>query len=289
MFSGIVKSIRPHQWVKNLFVLVPAVFAKELFDPTTGTRVFVGFAAFCLASSAVYLVNDLADIEADRAHPKKRFRPIASGQISPRTASIAAIILGLTALGASIFLGVRFSAAIGSYLLLNAAYGVKLKHVPYVDVTCISTGFFLRVLAGAYAAQVPASKYLLLVTFLLALFLALGKRMHELTSSAAAHKHRSVLKLYDKRPLTFFLFGTAAATVGIYIAYSIDPDTRAFFGTDSLVWTTAFALFGVGRFIFLVRNRPDSESPTEEMLRDPPLLLTAAIWGFIVMLIIYFH
>src|SRR5688500_9261528 len=171
MLRGLLKTMRPHQWVKNLFVLAPLIFAKELFALPMVLRVAIGFVAFCLLASSVYVINDLADVELDRAHPIKKNRPIASGRVSERAAKVTAFVLVLVALGSAIVLEWQFAAAGVAYLVLNIAYTNALKRVAYVDVLCIALGFELRVLAGAFAAKVPPSVYLLVVTFLLATFL----------------------------------------------------------------------------------------------------------------------
>jgi decaprenyl-phosphate phosphoribosyltransferase len=284
---ALVRAMRPHQWVKNLFVLAPLVFAKELFDGHTALRAATAFASFCLLASSVYLLNDLQDIEADRAHPVKRHRPIASGHLAPRIAWLAAAACLALACVASIWLGPGFGLCALAYLVLNVAYSFRLKRVAYVDVLCIATGFELRVLAGAYAAAVQPSAYLLAVTFLLAAFLGLGKRMHELSQNPNEYERRPVLKAYDRATLALLLSGTAGATLATYVIYTLDAQTRRYFGTDYLVVTALFTVFGILRFIHLIRARPDAESPTEEMLRDPPFLANLGLWAMTTLAIIY--
>jgi 4-hydroxybenzoate polyprenyltransferase len=285
---GLLRTARPHQWVKNLFVLAPLVFAKELFEVGIALQSLFGFAIFCLASSTVYVINDLADVEADRAHPVKQGRPIASGRVSIGAARSAAGILAVTVLVGGYLLEPSFALTAILYLTLNLAYSFRLKHVAYVDVLCIATGFELRVLAGSFAARVEPSAYLLIVTFLLAIFLGLGKRMHELTHGERAEKQRASLSAYGRRTLTALLYAAGVLTVGAYVAYTLDAHTRAFFQTDYLVVTAFFALLGVGRFLHLVRRRPMAESPTEEMLRDVPFLANLALWVVAVLATIYF-
>lgn len=279
--------MRPHQWVKNLFVIAPLVFAKQLFDVPTALRTLAAFVLFCLASSTVYYLNDLADVEADRAHPVKRKRPIASGVVPVGLARNVALGMALTAVAGGFLLGLSFLAAVVIYLVLNLAYSARLKRVPYVDVLVIAAGFELRVLGGAYAAQVPASTYLLVVTFLLATFLGFGKRSHELSQAGERTEQRKVLQSYHPTTLLVLLYATALATVLAYVLYTLDPNTSAFFGTRFLVATAPFTLFGVLRFLHLVRHRPEAESPTDEMLRDWPFLLNLAFWAGAVTLVIY--
>lgn len=288
MFRGLVRTMRPRQWVKQLFVLAPLVFAKELFAPAPVMRALVGFFAFSLLASAVYVLNDLVDVEADRAHPIKKSRPIASGAVSESFAKRAFVVLVVVALGLGLGLAWQFALAAAAYLVLNLAYSFRLKQVAYIDVLCIAAGFELRVVAGSYAAGVPPSVYLLVVTFLLALFLGFGKRMHELVAQGSEAKTRSVLAQYSRRTLTALLYITALATTATYAVYTLDPVTRATFGTSYLVVTTAFTLFGVLRFLHLVRRDAKSDSPTEEMLRDKPFIANLILWVVAVIAVIYF-
>ena len=280
--------MRPHQWVKNLFVLAPLVFAQDLFDVPRVLRAALGVLLFSFVASAIYIINDIVDVEADRVHPKKKTRAIASGQISIPFAKKACAALVATSIGVGFaVLGWMFAATILAYFTLNIAYSFKLKHIAYIDVLCIALGFELRVLAGAFAIDVKASVFLLVVTFLLATFLGLGKRMHELLQGSGAHKQRGVLSSYGPETVSRLLYTTALATVATYAVYTLDRDTRAMFHTDYLVLTTLFTCFGVFRFIHLVKNRPDSESPTEEMLRDRWFILNLAVWAVAIVAIIY--
>lgn len=283
---GLFKAMRPHQWVKNLFVLAPLVFAKAFFDPESTARSALAFLLFSFAASSVYLLNDLADLESDRAHPIKRNRPIASGVVPIPTAKTFTLLLVATALGLGWPLGWRFVACIAAYLTINLAYSLKVKHIAYLDVLSIALGFELRVLAGSFAIPVPPSEYLLAVTFLLALFLGLGKRLHELQQAHAAHKSRQVLQQYSESTLTVLLYITGLCTVGLYVVYTLDPQTSLYFGTPHLIWTAPMPLFGVLRFLHLVRTRHHAESPTEDMLRDVPFLLNLGVWFMAVVTVI---
>ncbi|MCA9602906.1 MAG: decaprenyl-phosphate phosphoribosyltransferase [Polyangiales bacterium] len=287
-FSGILRSMRMHQWVKNLFVLAPLVFAQELLNAALLARSLAAFFLFCLASSTVYLLNDLADADADRAHPVKCKRPIASGAVSRDAALRTIVLFAIGSVGVGFWLRTGFGAALLGYLVLNVAYSSRLKRIAYVDVLCIAAGFELRVIGGAFAAEVPPSAYLLVVTLLLATFLGFGKRMHELVQGERAHEQRSVLKAYDQRVLSPLLSVTGALTVLTYAIYTLDSHTRTTFHTDYLVATTVFTAFGVFRFLRLVRTDPETESPTEQMLRDPLFLGNLALWTISVLAIIYF-
>lgn len=288
MLGGIIKTMRPHQWVKNLFVVAPLIFAKGLGDTSMMLRSAAAFGLFSLAASTIYLLNDVADVEADRAHPVKRNRPIASGRVTEGAAKGAMGILALIALGGAAALNFKVLGAIGGYLALNVAYTFVLKRIPYVDVFCISTGFILRVLAGTFALGVEPTYYLIVVTALLSLFLGFGKRMHELRQGKGAKKQRSVLSRYSEKTLTVLLQLTALATTFTYVIYTLDPDTREFFGTDYLAASIVFTEFGVIRFLDLVRNNNDADSPTEQMLKDWPFLVNLLLWAIAVVGIIYF-
>lgn len=280
--------MRPHQWVKNLFVLLPVVFAKGLLDPGEVLRSLGAFASFCLAASSIYVLNDLHDVEADRVHPKKRNRPIASGAVSEHSAKILIVVLGSASLLIAAAVRPTTSLVVLSYLLLNAAYTAWLKHIAYVDVLCIAAGFELRVLAGTVAAGVPPSTYLLVVTFALASFLGFGKRMHELiVHEEEAVKQRAALEGYGKRLLTGLLVVNAIVTGVVYVLYTLDPVTRENLGTDHLVYTSVFAILGMVRFIRLVTGHHEAESPTEEMLRDRWFLANLLLWAVSVFLVIY--
>lgn len=286
MSRALLRSLRPHQWVKNLFVLSPIVFAQELTNLPKVLAALVATFLFCLASSSVYLLNDIVDVEADRNHAVKRHRPIASGLVPIRLAQITAGLCAVTALVGGFFLAPAFAVTTAGYLSLNLAYSFRLKRIAYIDVLCIAIGFELRVLAGAFAANVPPSHYLLVVTFLLALFLGFGKRMHEFVQSTA-ESQRSALRAYNKKTLTALLAVTGAAAVITYGIYTLDTHTRVMFGSDYLVGTTIFVAFGVFRFLQLVRNRADAESPTEQMLRDKLFLGILGLWGVAVLGTIY--
>lgn len=287
--SGVVRTLRPHQWVKNVFVLAPVVFAKEIFDPLLLLRATSAFVVFCLLAGAVYTMNDIVDIEQDRLHPAKRLRPIASGRVPVAWARGVSIGLVVLALGGALPLGLAFFATALCYFVLNLGYSLRLKHLAYVDVSCIAAGFVLRVTAGGFATQITVSKYLLACTALLALFLGLGKRRHELGAAAAgrAGKQRAALESYTRRGLDLALGVTAVATTAVYVAYTLDPSTRAFFKTDWLWPSTLFVVLGVWRFLHLVRNRPRAESPTQEMLTDGPFVAIVFLWIMLVMWVVY--
>lgn len=274
--------------MKNLFVLAPLVFAKELFDLRLGLRALAALAIFCLLASAIYTINDILDLEKDKLHPKKCERPIPSGRLSTRLAAAAAVTLISVSLVGAGFLGVGFATTAAAYLLMNVAYSIRLKEVAFVDVTCISLGFVLRVLGGSFAVRVAPSFYLIACTFLLALFLALGKRRHELGQVGRVSQQRVVLDRYDVRAVQWAITLTGASTFVVYCLYTLDGQTRAFFGTPYLPLTIPFTALGILRFLFLVARSPVAESPTEEMLRDVPFMANLACWGAAILVIVYF-
>lgn len=285
--AGGVKTMRPHQWVKNIFVLAPVVFAKDLFRLDLLVPAFSAFAVFCLLASAVYTMNDLVDVDADRAHPVKRFRPIASGRVPVGAARIMALALVVVSLAGAVMISVPFAVVAASYFALNIAYSFKLKKVAYVDVGCIAAGFVLRVVAGGFATKIHVSWYLLACTALLAFFLGFGKRRHELAQTANPTKQRAALEAYSAKALTTALALTGSATIITYLAYTLDPATRAFFRSDWLWATTPFTVVGVVRFLQLVAGRPKAESPTQEMLRDGLFVFNIIAWAIVVFAIVY--
>lgn len=300
MVRGLIKTIRPHQWVKNLFVLAPMFFHKDVFVTAGGVpalnllvtgKALVATFVFCLLAGAVYTINDLVDVEADRIHPVKRARPIASGEVPEKVARMMAVGLVVVSLGMALKLDVRFAAVAFVYFVENLAYSFKLKKVAFLDVGLIAFGFVLRVLAGGYATQTPKiSFYMIACTALLALFLGFGKRRHELEGEHAG-KQRSALEAYTKTSLNVALGITGTATAVVYVAYTLDPATRAFFKSDNLWMTAPFTLFGIVRFLMLVSGKAGrgkkAESPTQDMLRDVPFVLNLVAWMAVVVAVVY--
>lgn len=286
--AGMLKTLRPHQWVKNVFVLAPVVFAKEIFDPLLLWRAGAAFVAFCMLAGAVYTMNDLADVEADRQHPVKRFRPIASGRVPVPIARLMVVVLVMGVMAGAALRSWGFLAIAAAYFVLNVAYSSKLKHVAYVDVSCIAAGFVLRVMGGGFATQIHVSYYLLACTALLALFLGFGKRRHELAlAKARGGKTRAALESYTARGIDLALSFTAVATVAVYLAYTLDAHTQEFFRTRWLWPSTLPVMLGIWRFLHLVRSRPRAESPTQEMLKDGPFVAIVLLWVVAVMWVVY--
>jgi decaprenyl-phosphate phosphoribosyltransferase len=288
MLGSIIKAVRPHQWVKNLFVAAPLVFAKRINDFDSVSRAAAAFAAFCLLSSAVYLVNDLVDIDKDRAHPVKRNRPIASGKLKPEIARVLAGLFAIAALGSGLALGWWFALTAAGYLALNVAYSLRLKRIAFIDVACISIGFLLRVLAGAFAIDVPASRWLLVCTLLLSALLGFGKRAHELRIGGdGGQAHREVLGDYDPRVLRVLLGVLGIATTAAYLVYTRTQHASELFGGGQLVFTVPFVAFGIYRFIRIVTRTDKADSPTDSMLHDPAFVLNLILYAGAVVAIIY--
>jgi decaprenyl-phosphate phosphoribosyltransferase len=301
LVRGLIKTIRPSQWVKNVFVMAPMVFHKDLVSTTSGGdaalnlrvtgQALVATIVFCLLAGAVYTMNDLVDVEADRIHPVKRLRPIPNGDVPVGVARLLAV--GLVAVG----LGIAFTkfnpwfgAVAAFYFIENIAYSFKLKKIAFLDVSMIALGFVLRVIAGGLATDTKVSHYMTACTALLALFLGFGKRRHELEGEHAG-KQRKALEAYGKTSLTVALGITGLATAATYFAYTLDKDTEAFFQTDKLWLTAPFTVFGIVRFLFLVSGRAGrgrkAESPTQELLSDVPSMLNLVAWIIVVFAIVY--
>lgn len=285
---ALVVSLRPGQWTKNLVVFAGLMFGRQLLNPEALAATLLAFTVFCALSGVVYLVNDVADREADRLHPKKRFRPIASGVLPVRAALTAAVLIGGTALAAAAVLGTTFLGVAVLYLVLLTLYSGPLKRVVIVDVLTIAAGFVIRAAAGAVAIQVPISHWLLVCTILLALFLALAKRRQELTMLAdGAAGHRAILSEYSPALLDQMIAIVTASTLMAYALYTVSAETVAKFGTDRLLFTFPFPLYGIFRYLYLVHQRQGGGSPAEMLLRDRPLLACVATWALAVAAIIY--
>jgi decaprenyl-phosphate phosphoribosyltransferase len=288
---AVIRTLRPHQWVKNLFVAAPLVFAKHLVDGGYLWRTGIAVAAFCALSGAVYALNDVLDAEADRVHPTKKHRPIAAGELSERSAVVLSIILAIAGLGACLALSWQTAAWAGGYLVMNLAYSMKLKHVAFVDVVLIASGFMTRVAAGGAAIAITPSRWLLVCTGLLATYLALGKRAHELAladrEGRDATATRAALAGYRLGWVRVAMFVLGVATAAAYVLYTVDPHTVEFFGTRKLPWSAPFCVVGLARFAWLALVRPGNESPTDAMLRDGVFLMNLVAWAVVILVLVY--
>jgi 4-hydroxybenzoate polyprenyltransferase len=286
--TSVVQSLRPRQWTKNLPVFAGVIFAKRLLDTGAVASATLGFVIFCALSGVVYLVNDVLDREADRLHPIKRRRPIASGDLPPSKAVGLATVLTVASLSAALWLSATFALIAVTYLVLMVVYSTTLKHMVILDVLTIAIGFVLRAWGGAVVIDVSMSHWLLLLTLLGALFLGMSKRRAELTTLAGgAVGHRRSLAEYSPYLLDQMIGVVTASTLLAYAFYTIAPETIAWFGTDLLVLTVPFPLYGIFRYLYLVHKREGGGDPSELLLTDRPLLACVALWGIAVILIVY--
>jgi len=288
MFRALLKSMRPKQWMKNGFVFAALVFDEKLFQPLLLAKIMLAFVIFCVASSAVYLLNDLADREKDRQHPTKRRRPLASGELPPWVAVVAIGVFIVVSLLAALWLGWRFALVIAGYLALNVAYSFWLKHVVIVDVFLVAAFHLLRVVAGVVVVQAERfSPWLYICITLLALFIAIGRRRNELVllGEGNATAHRTSLQEYNLRLLDDMIgLVTSAATV----AYSFYTFSAPNLPTNhAMMLTIPFVLYGLFRYLYLIHVRSEGGAPEELILRDKPLLASVALWGLAVVVVLY--
>ncbi len=311
MLKLIIKEMRPRQWPKNLFVFLPLIFTvRQYWRPFTETMweflaLTIGaFIVFCLASGFVYYVNDLVDVEKDRAHPTKRKRPIASGALPEGLARTIAVLLLLLTLGGAVLLDVysqqfpypagapifpvpfSFTVVTVAYLALQVAYSFWLKHVVIVDVFCIAAGFVLRTVAGAAIIQVPISPWLYVLTTLLSLFIGFAKRRNEIVIlEDTAKNHRAILEEYSPQLLDQMIAITMACTAIAYFLYTFTAENLP--KNHSMMLTIPFALYGIFRYMYLIYIKNEGGSPEEALLRDRPLLIDAVLWAIAVVVILY--
>jgi len=286
--TNLLLALRPHQWTKNLFVFAGLIFGEKLTDRGAVTSALVAFAVFCVLSGVIYLINDVRDRDADRLHPVKSRRPIASGALPASTAMGAAAVLTIIGLGAAVWLDRQFAIVAATYVALLALYSAWLKHIVILDALTIAVGFVLRALAGAVVIHVVFSHWLLLLMLLLALFVALSKRRAELvTLAGGAREHRRILAEYSPYLLDQMIGIVTASTLLAYAFYTISPETVEKFGTDRLLWTVPFPLYGIFRYLYLIHQREGGGNPSEELLTDRPLLICVALWGLTVIAILY--
>lgn len=284
----ILKSMRPHQWLKNLFIFAPIIFSQNIFNLPFLLKTIVAFILFCILSGSLYILNDLKDLEEDKLHPSKSKRPIASGSLKKSTAFLFFIILSVLALILSITLNIYFFIAALIYFLLQVAYSFWLKHVVILDVFVVASGFFIRVVAGGLAIDVHLSSWLLICTILLSLFMAMSKRRHELVLlEENAGNHRPILKEYNPYLLDQMIAVVTASTLIAYCLYTISEETVSKFGTARLVYTVPFVLYGIFRYLYLVHQRTEGGSPEVLIIKDKPLLVDLFLWILAVMLILY--
>lgn len=282
-------ALRINHWVKNFFVFAALLFSLQLFNLRLAERSVWAFAVFCITASSIYLINDLFDLTSDRLHPIKSLRPVASGALRPAAALVLALVLLAIGLGFAFALDRAVGLVVLAYAVVNVLYSRLLKHWVIVDVMAVALGFVLRALAGAEAIDVEFSSWLLLSTFLLALFLAFGKRRHELTLlNNNAVSHRRVLDQYSPYFLDQMIAVVTASTVVVYILYTTSKEITERFHTAGLVYTVPFVLYGIFRYLYLIHKKESGGDPTKTLLTDPPLLIDIAFWTAAVIAILYF-
>ena len=283
-----LKAARPQQWTKNLIIFAPLIFSQSLFDIPLFLKTGAAFLVFCFLSGALYVFNDIRDLEEDRRHPLKSKRPLASGRITRAQAWTEMFLLLAVSLTGAFFLGKNVFLMAFFYLVLQIAYSYYLKHVVILDVFVIAAGFILRVEAGGMAIEVSISPWLLICTLLLALFLAMSKRRHELILlEGDASEHRPILQEYSPYLLDQMIAVVTASTVIAYCLYTISQETIAKFGTHELIYTVPFVIYGIFRYLYLVHRKSGGGTPEYLILTDRPLLLDILFWIGTAAVIIY--
>ncbi|MFM8368364.1 MAG: decaprenyl-phosphate phosphoribosyltransferase [Chloroflexota bacterium] len=288
MLTALFKTMRPRQWTKNVFIFAALVFDKQLFIVDSFLRTLAGFALFCLISSCVYIFNDLADVEADRQHPEKKNRPIASGKLPVSAAWTAGIVFVIVALGLAYLLAPAFAVVVATYFVLNLAYSLWLKHIAILDVLIISAGFVLRVGAGVTLIAVERfSPWLYIVMFLLSLFLGFGKRRAELALlSHGAGSHRKVLDGYTLPLLDQYIMIVSGTTIVAYSLYTFSaPNVPE---NHSMMLTIPFMVYAIFRYLYLIEVKHAGGTPEEVLLSDRPFQLSMLLWAVTVIVIFYF-
>jgi 4-hydroxybenzoate polyprenyltransferase len=288
MLMALIEAMRPRQWTKNLFVFAGIVFGQRLYDRGALIWSIGAFCIFCFLSSAVYLINDVLDAEKDRQHPTKRARPIASGRLPAAVALVAGIVFALGSVRLSSAVNPDFTAFAVSYLVLNLLYSLFLKKIVIVDALMVALFFVLRAAAGAAAINVEISHWLLICTLLLALFISLSKRRHEivlLESNASAH--RTSLTHYSAYLLDQMIGVVTASTLMAYVLYTVDERTIAVFGSERLLYTVPFVIFGIFRYLYLIHQKGEGGNPDRIVLSDRPFFANMLLWIAAVALAIY--
>ena len=287
MLIDLIRSMRPRQWPKNAFVFVALLFDRKFFDPASVLPTVAAFVLLCLMSGAVYLMNDLADIESDRRHPTKRDRPLPSGRLNPRVAAVAAVVLAVVSLVAGYFLSVELAVILLLYLLSQIAYTFRLKHVVLIDVLTIAAGFVLRIAAGVAVIDVERfSPWLYIFGGFLALFMALGKRRHELVLlGGEAANHRAILDDYNLDLIDRLQGIVTTSAVVSYSLYTFLAEGLP--ENHAMMLTIPFVLYGIFRYLYLIHIRNEGGAPEEILLRDRPFQVNLLFYGLMVFVALY--
>ncbi|MFN2140946.1 MAG: decaprenyl-phosphate phosphoribosyltransferase [Candidatus Promineifilaceae bacterium] len=287
MITALIKSMRPRQWPKNVFVFVPLFFDRKLTDPESLLRTLGAFLFFCLMSSAVYMMNDLVDMEKDRQHPTKKYRPLPAGELSPKVAIISAVVFALVSLVGGYLLSPMLALILLIYLALQIAYTWWLKNVVLVDVLVVASGFILRIGAGVAVIEVERfSPWLYVFSGFLALFLVLGKRRHELVLlGKEGANHRSILSEYNIDLIDRML---GIVTTGAVVAYSLYTFlAEGLPANHAMMLTIPFVLYAIFRWLYLIHVRHEGGAPEEIVLRDRPLQVDIILWAIVVFIALY--
>lgn len=283
-----IKLLRIPSWLKNLFIFVPLVFSKHLFDYSILMNVLVGFFAFSFTSSFVYVLNDIIDAERDKHHPQKKIRPIASGTVNKNEALVLLFLLLQIVIIFSNFLNIKFVMMMWIYIIINFAYSLYLKKIVIVDIFCIAAGFLIRVVSGAFIISVYLSNWLILTTIFLSLFLAVMKRRVEIANSGNSSVHREVLKDYSLDFIDLIAAITGASVILSYALYTVAERTIEAFGSEQLVLTTIFVIFGIFRYMFLAIKKNMGENVVEVFLTDIPMIVNLILFVSVSLYLIYF-
>ena len=284
----IIQSMRPKQWIKNLFIFAAIVFSKNFLNFALLQKTFFVFVLFCLLTGSIYIINDLIDIKKDKIHPEKRKRPIASGKLNRQIAVIASLFFAMSSIGLIFYIDPKILSYCIIYFIIFILYSVYLKHLLIVDVFIIAIGFVLRILIGATVIGVMISHWLLICTMFLALFLGFCKRRNELIIlTNNSHKHRKNLQDYNPYFLDQMISVTTASMIISYTLYTISPESIQNFGTDKLIYTIPFVLYGIFRYLYIVHQKNQGGSPTDIVLTDKPFIINIGLWIISCFLIIY--
>lgn len=286
--KDLFQALRLRHWVKNSLVFAALIFSMNVFDLPMLAKTIIAFFLFGFIASSVYILNDLMDIEEDKRHPLKSKRPIPSGRIKPNTALAISIILAVMAFFSSFSMNFWFGVVIFLYFVINIFYSRYLKHVVILDVFCVASGFVLRVLAGGFVINVEMSQWLIICTGLLALFLSFTKRRHELVLlGEKSVSHRKILSQYSPYFLDQMIAVVTSATLIAYILYTISEETVNKFGTNKLILTVPFVLYGIFRYLYLVHQKEEGGNPTKLLLTDRPIMIDIALWIASAVMILY--
>ncbi|HCY77948.1 MAG TPA: decaprenyl-phosphate phosphoribosyltransferase [Ignavibacteriales bacterium] len=289
MFKNYFQLLRVPQWIKNLFVFIPLLFSLHLFESEYFLLTFKAFIIFCLASSFIYIVNDIIDIKADSAHPQKKFRPLPSGKISIKSAWLTAVLIFVLLILLSLISPLEFIYFLAGFISLNILYSMYFKHIVILDIFSIAAGFSIRVLAGAAIIDVPVSSWLILTTMFISLFLGVMKRHSELEQITELERTptRKVLAEYSLTFTNQIATVAAAGVIICYALYTVSQRTVSVFGTENLIYTTPFVVFGIFRFMYLEYLNQKGENTTQIMLTDVPMIVTVLLYGIATILIVY--